>query len=436
MVSGKKVGVYRPKLLMSAHGIRTAGRWQKELAPVFGACVNRIESFDYGTYKLWRFLQPRKNEEMIDRFYEWYGNKVTSTPGVDLSNREKRPSCIAHSLGTWIVGMAMRKHDDIVFDKLLFSGSILPEDFEWDCLIADDRVGSVYNECGGRDIWPTVASKLVRGTGASGSKGFATQSPMVTNRRHKEFRHSDFQVRRHMETRWRPFLLSRPSPLCVRHGRDIETRAQFEKILGELRAIDGEIYGVQPDYAAQALAPGRSLTWIKINPDIYTILIDRSSECAVGYVNAMPVTDEAYAEIRSGKLQDKDIGDFHVAPYRESGPVKLYLMSVAVADEARNWGLGLGDQGYSRLLGAVKEKLIGYAEDRGIAVSHLLAVVWTAAGRTICRQLGMEKVGVDPKGHDIFELEVTPLIEQGAELPSSQLKRVVEAYRAMPRARH
>lgn len=400
---------------------------------MFGPYVNLIESFDFGSYRFWKFLQPRKNEEMIDRFYEWYGNKVALTPGVDLSKYDKRPSCIAHSFGTWIVGMAMRKHQDIKFDKLVFSGSVLPEDFEWDSLIAHDQVDAVYNECGGRDFWPTVASKLVRGMGAAGSKGFTSQSAMVINHRHKQFRHSDFQIRPHMETRWRPFILRRPSPLLVRHGREIETKAQFENTLAEVRAIDSQTYGSRPEYPALALPAGRSLTWTTINPDIYTFLIDRNSERAVGYINAMPVTDEAYAEIRSGHRTDKDIEDRHVVEYSGSRRVKLYLMSVAVADEARNYGLGLGDQGYVRLVGALKEKLIGYAEDRAAAVSHLLAVVWTAQGERICEQIGMQKVGVDRFGHDIFELEIGPLIENGAP-QGSQLRRVLKAYRALSEA--
>ena len=141
----KPVPYYAP-LVISVHGIRTTGAWQKAFASAISGSPTKVESFDYGVYGLIKFLTPAQNRKMADTYYQWYAETVKGCPGVDLKQYDQRPSIVAHSLGSWIVGMAMLKFDDIRFDKIVLAGSILPTDFDWCTLFARDQVFAVRNE--------------------------------------------------------------------------------------------------------------------------------------------------------------------------------------------------------------------------------------------------------------------------------------------------
>ncbi|HEX8191582.1 MAG TPA: hypothetical protein VF552_01650 [Allosphingosinicella sp.] len=422
---------YSPKLLMTVHGIRTDGSWQKQAASVLGPVVGAMESFDYGRYGTFSFFRPSKNRKLVDRFYEWYGMTVAATRGVDLSAHDKRPSCIAHSFGTWLVGMAMLKHPDVKFDKLIFNGSVLPADFDWERLIARDQVGLVCNECGTSDLWPRMAARFVRGTGDAGSRGFESSNSVVMNERRDDFAHSDFHLRQHMAEQWKPFIARPPFPLQVVQGRSIATREAFETMLRDVRAdIDERIYGGQPNYRQLAIPEGRSIEWTDINPDIYTFLVDRNTGRPGGYINSMPLSEDAYAEIKSGRKLDKDIEAAEIETFEPGSELRIYLMSIAILPEHRIHGEGLMDQAYVRLTAGLEQKLLHYAR-LGVRVKSLLAITWTAQGEKICRHIGMDQIGRDASGHNIYELELAPLIDRPGRLHAS-LAKLLNQYRKRP----
>jgi hypothetical protein len=81
-----------------------------------------------------------------------------------------------------------------------------------------------------------------------------------------------------------------------------------------------------------------SLEWIRVNPDIYTFLIDPENDTAAAYINAMPGDEIAYAKLRSGEKFENAVSAKDVVPYVGSSTVKIYLMSIAVAETYRRWG--------------------------------------------------------------------------------------------------
>src|SRR5687767_14829987 len=81
---------YNPPLVISAHGIRTHGRWQKTLGSVLSGRPTKYECYDFGRYGLLRFLVPAINNRMIEYFYHWYSVTVAKTSGVDLAAYDKR----------------------------------------------------------------------------------------------------------------------------------------------------------------------------------------------------------------------------------------------------------------------------------------------------------------------------------------------------------
>jgi GNAT superfamily N-acetyltransferase len=422
--------LYLPELLMSIHGVRTHGHWQKEIPAVFFNDVAAVDTFDYGYYDWWRFLSCRSNWSMVDKFYSWYENSVARHHNVDLGTYDKLPSAIAHSFGTWIVGMAMMKHADIRFDKLVFAGSVLPRDFAWGALIARDQIGAVYNECGTKDIWPVVAARLVTGTGSAGRLGFNWYGSVVRNQHLDEFGHSDFQSRQHMVTHWKEFLTSPPVPYSVRQGKQFETESDFRDVLDYLGSVlDEQFYGQLEGYSETKVTLTQSVDWGSVNPDIYTFLMDRRIGQPAGYITAMPVEDSLYETLKTGKLTDDLVRAEDVAPYVDGKPVKIYLMSIGVERTSRRWGDGLYDVTYVKLVAALIEQLVGYAKFRNIVVTHILAVAWTSAGRQMCQDFGMSKIGEHKFGHGIYELDVRLRMRDPAFKPAPILRRLFDAYR-------
>ncbi len=422
---------YHPPLVISVHGIRTHGEWQKLFASALSGSPVRTEPFDYGRYGLFRFLTPPFNNRLVDKFYNWYGTVIKACPGVDLDRYDKRPSAVAHSLGSWIVGNAMLKYEDIRFDKLILAGSILPTDFDWATLFSRDQVARVRNECGQKDPWPGWAGRLVARAGTGGSKGFEWLGTAVENVRCEWFGHSDALMRQHIERLWLPLLLQPPSPLALLHGRDIQGREEFSKILDyAVDIIDAKAFGDVPHYPEIELPRGLALSWVEINPDIYTFLIDRQTSEPAGYINAMPVESSLYEEIRAGKL-DNTVPPSGIVPFLGSRTVKIYFMSIAIAEQHRRWGEGIWQQAYIQLLNGFVDKLIYYAQNHGVRATHFVAATWKPEGRRMCEFFPMREIGKDRFGHSVFELDLEAA--QAAPPPNllPAFKRLLQIYRQL-----
>jgi pimeloyl-ACP methyl ester carboxylesterase len=140
---------YRPPLVISVHGIRTAARWQKSLSDTLGLYSVPHRAYDFGRFSLSRFAWNRSRQRIINDFYDFYGDLVREQlTHIHLDDYRSRPSIIAHSFGSYIIGYAMQKYSDIRFDKVILCGSVLPVDFDWSTLFHRDQVNFVRNEYG------------------------------------------------------------------------------------------------------------------------------------------------------------------------------------------------------------------------------------------------------------------------------------------------
>jgi hypothetical protein len=388
----------------------------------------KVESFDFGWYGLTKLIIPPFNMSIVDKFYDWIGNKLKDCSDVDLEQYNRRPSLVAHSFGTWVAGYALLKYDDLRFDKIILTGSILPQDFDWATIFARDQVDFVRNECGKRDPWPSTARRLVRNSGSSGSEGFHWPGSSVDDVQFDYFGHSDFLARRHIETHWLPLLLRSPSGFLLSHGRNIDAVDDFVKTLNDTNVIDDEAYRQIEGYEKVEIPRGLSSKWIEINPDIYTFLFNRCDMKIAGYINAMPVKNDSYNNIRDGKISDNEIMASDIAPYIENDAVKIYIMSIATLREYRRCGQGLQQGAYFSLISGFMEKLVWYAKRHRVRVSHFLATAWTDPGRELCEFFGMSRVGTDKSGKPIYEID---LRNTGTTLPArtpAPLRRLMKTY--------
>jgi pimeloyl-ACP methyl ester carboxylesterase len=400
---------YEPPAVIAVHGIRTEAKWQKLLGEVAGDHGVKVRLFDYGNFNTARFLFGPSRRKKIREFYQYYSTAVSDKNlNIDLGDFRKRPSVVAHSLGTYIVANCMLKHRDVKFDKIILCGSILPEDFDWSHLLGRDQVDVVRNECGHRDFWSGIVGNFVGGTGKSGKSGFAFDGASLKQEHFELHEHSDAFYRSHIENEWFPFLAKQPTGFQVTNGRDIQNRAEFSKMLDVSHGIDLKYYVDLPHFDEVDLPRGLSLTWIDINPDIYTFLLDRADNKVKGYINAMPIDDVVFERIKAGvEVEDNKIKAADIALFQSHQKLRIYLMSIAIEPSALQASEGLFQAALEKLLYGFFEKLIWYAVDRKIRVTEFVAVGWTGKGEKLCRAFGMEKVGEDHYDHSIYWINLS-----------------------------
>lgn len=188
-----------PRRVITLHGIRTTGAWQKELNDTLEEHQLRHSPFDYGYLKLPKFLNPGSRDGEINRFRDWVSKYISA---------EHQPhSIIAHSFGTYIVTQALLKYEELKLDRLILCGSIVDKEYPWTKIIERGQVRGVLNECGTKDIWAKLAVWIVRDAGPSGVEGFSDKANGIVADVHRSgFRHSDFFYSLHVQNVWIPFI--------------------------------------------------------------------------------------------------------------------------------------------------------------------------------------------------------------------------------------
>ena len=98
----------------------------------------------------------------------------------------------------------MEEATDLHWERLIFCGAIVPEDFRWDKVHAQVEVGNVINDVGRRDVWPVMAKLLTFGYGDAGTHGFGFGArDRFHNARHGDYFEGDFP-----QKFWAPWIHS------------------------------------------------------------------------------------------------------------------------------------------------------------------------------------------------------------------------------------
>ena len=199
----------RHGLVISVHGIRTRGTWQKELAGSLSAQGFVVEAVDYGFFRAFRLLLPSQRRKQVEWFRDQY--ELICSRHQGLLDDNSRPSVVAHSFGTYLVAVALAKYEELCFDRIILCGSIVPADYEWPTL-PSHRFTRLLNDYGRQDLWAKLAQWFIADAGDSGSGGFERDEDRVVQREHATFCHSDYFYRLNYEKRWIPFLRGTDPP--------------------------------------------------------------------------------------------------------------------------------------------------------------------------------------------------------------------------------
>jgi|CXWL01.1.fsa_nt_gi hypothetical protein len=188
------------KRVISLHGIRTRGHWQKFLAPVLAENEFIPHPLDYGWFSALGLLIPPLMKRKLGWLREEYEKIISRDP-------QCKPSIIAHSFGSWLVANLLKSDPHIKFDKVILVGSIVDRKFDWGKVISEGRINYLKNERGSKDIFPRIAELFTYKAGASGSKGFeGIRSLLVVDRIFPEYKHSTYFNELHYVNEWIPAL--------------------------------------------------------------------------------------------------------------------------------------------------------------------------------------------------------------------------------------
>jgi pimeloyl-ACP methyl ester carboxylesterase len=188
------------RVVISLHGIRTRGVWQKELVPVLALGGFVPYALDYGSFSTLALLRPSS----LDKKVRWLLGEYERIRDVTHCDR---PSVIAHSFGTLQIAHLLRKYSEVIFDKVILAAGIVPTNFPWSELLAQDRVMWVMNEYGGKDWWPHLARRLVPHAGHCGAAQFTSTHRALHQLEHAYHGHSDYFFQGHFRYQWLPTLL-------------------------------------------------------------------------------------------------------------------------------------------------------------------------------------------------------------------------------------
>jgi hypothetical protein len=187
------------------HGIKTRGKWQKDVSPLLSAQGLIPVPLDFGNFGarqlVWPPARKKKRQWLLDEY----------TRECDRLRCET-PSIVAHSFGCYLVASVLKKYSQVRFDRIVFCGSIVHPGYPWAGLAAHGQVKSVLNQYGGQDFWAWVVQWAVEDAGPSGYSGFAAPAAVLHQQNHSEFEHSDYFYDLNYKQNWIPFLLGNPPP--------------------------------------------------------------------------------------------------------------------------------------------------------------------------------------------------------------------------------
>ena len=187
-------------VVITLHGIRTRGAWQKEIAPRIAQYGMIPVLLDYGYFNLFQFLNPWARDGRVKWLRDEVAQVVRDYPHAPVS-------IVAHSLGTYLVARLIEEERAFNFETILFAGSIVRTDYDWIRVLEANRVKYVANYIAKNDIWPQLASRVVRGAGRAGVDGFVAQHASLFQHSHSKYGHSDYFNPHTFEELWLPKLV-------------------------------------------------------------------------------------------------------------------------------------------------------------------------------------------------------------------------------------
>lgn len=283
------------KVVISLHGIKTRGVWQKDLAPELALAGYVPYVLDYGEFGALKLL----SSSQLDKKVEWL---IQEYDRIRAETRCERPSIIAHSFGTLQISRLLEKYNHVVFDRVILAAGIVPIDYPWSHMLDAQRVGWVVNDYGGKDIWPKIARKFVTNAGDSGTAKFTKKHRALHQVAHPHHGHSDYFSQGNFRKNWIPTLrMNKRFIVDAMHGLIGHISQKFALPRDRVRCL---LMLVDESVGSLRFEPGLCLGVVAQRELDVTISLDRHM------VGAAPaITYKTMREIRQSEKEVKLVAE-------------------------------------------------------------------------------------------------------------------------------
>jgi pimeloyl-ACP methyl ester carboxylesterase len=165
------------------HGIRDLGYWTHKIAR---RIISRsrltkkthkiiaTETSSYGYFPMLSFLSPFKRMEKVSWLMDQYAEALARYPKAEFS-------FVGHSNGTYLLAKALEDYPLCKFKNVVFAGSVVRKDYDWNSKISNGQVENVLNYVASADwvvgFFPNTLQKLRwQDLGSAGHDGFSLHS--------------------------------------------------------------------------------------------------------------------------------------------------------------------------------------------------------------------------------------------------------------------
>jgi len=146
----------------------------------------------------------------------------------------------------------------------------------------------------------------------------------------------------------------------------------------------------------------RICEWTEVNPDIDFIVRDNVTHEIVAYAEAMPVTDDCYEGLRSGKIVDMDLMEKDkILSYDMPGVYNVYFASIVIHPQYRNTVL------FKMLFDEMVQRYIRLI-DNEVFIKRILADAISPEGEKFCRLFGMKRIDSSNHNSTLYEVSLMP----------------------------
>jgi hypothetical protein len=188
----------KKRVIVLVHGIRTYAGWVPAIRQELENAGFIVEPTNYGYLDVIRFILP------IPALHAGPINKVwNSIRTIKRQYPQAEINILAHSFGTYIVANILSREFDFKANRVVFCGSIISPAFPFNQIL-DRASWPILNEVGCRDVWPALANSATWGYGSTGTYGF--RNPLVRDRWHRGYTHSQFLNTDFCKRFWVPFF--------------------------------------------------------------------------------------------------------------------------------------------------------------------------------------------------------------------------------------
>jgi hypothetical protein len=159
------------------HGIRDAGYWTRKLASRvqrLGKQKGRFfetETSSYGYFPMLSFLLYPTRRKKVEWLMDQYTENLALYPNANFS-------FVGHSNGTYLLARALEDYPACRFKNVVFAGSVVRSNYDWNNMIDKGRVGSITNLVASADWVVAIFPKAFQAVGwqdlgSAGHDGFS-----------------------------------------------------------------------------------------------------------------------------------------------------------------------------------------------------------------------------------------------------------------------